>query len=365
LDNCEHLADACGALTERLLRTAAGVRVLAASREVLGVAGEARWPIPPLATPAPEETGGAPDTLARWDAVRLFVERAVLADPGFRLDADSGPAVAQLCRRLDGMPLAIELAAARMRALSAGELVDRLGDRFALLANGGRTAEPRQRTLRATIEWSFQLLEDADRRLFRRLAIFAGSFTVAAAEAVCGGDGLPSQDVLDGLFRLADRSLLVAAGGRPARFRLLETLRAYGQERLAEAREVDLVAGSHTGWFLDLAERAARHRSNLRWIRLLDADYDNLRAALDRAVTHDDRPTALRLGGALGWYWFMFHHAEGRHRLAAMPSTAARRCRPSAWWNINQYQPSAPARRNPVGRSSWATARSRAARRLS
>jgi predicted ATPase/DNA-binding SARP family transcriptional activator len=323
LDNCEHLADACAALTDRLLRTAAGVTVLAASREVLGVAGEARWPIPPLATPTPEETGGAPDTLARWDAVRLFVERAALADPGFRLDADSGPAVAQVCRRLDGMPLAIELAAARMRALSAGELVDRLGDRFALLTNNVRTAEPRQRTVRATIEWSFQLLEDADRRLFRRLAIFAGSFTVAAAEAVCGGDGLPSEDVLDGLFRLADRSLLVAAGGRPARFRLLETLRAYGQERLAEAAEVDLVAGRHTDWFLDLAERAARHRSNLRWIRLLDADYDNLRAALDRAVAHDDRPTALRLGGALGWYWFMFHHAEGRHRLAAVLGMAA------------------------------------------
>jgi predicted ATPase/DNA-binding SARP family transcriptional activator len=323
MDNCEHLADACAALTERLLRTAAGVKVLAASREVLGVAGEARWPIPPLATPEPEETGGAPDALARWDAVRLFVERAALADPGFRLDGESGPAVALLCRRLDGMPLAIELAAARVRALSAGELVERLGDRFALLTNGGRAAEPRQRTLRATIDWSFQLLEDADRRLFRRLAIFAGTFTVAAAEAVCGGDGLPSEDVLDGLFRLADRSLLVAAGGRPARFRLLETLRAYGQERLAEAGEVDLVAGRHTDWFLDLAERATRHRSNLHWIRLLDADYDNLRAALDRAIAHDDRPTALRLGGALGWYWFMFHHAEGRHRLADVVGMAA------------------------------------------
>jgi predicted ATPase/class 3 adenylate cyclase len=323
LDNCEHLAAACAALVERLLRAAPGVKVLAASREVLGVVGEVRWPVPPLAAPGPEETGGSPEALARWDAVRLFAERAALADPGFRLDADSGPAVAELCRRLDGLPLAIELAAARVRALPAGELLERLGDRFALLAGGGRNADPRQRTLRATVDWSFQLLGEADRRLFRRLAVFAGGCTVAAAEAVCAGDGLRSGDVLDGLFQLADRSLLVAAGGRPARFRLLETLRAYAQERLAEAGEADAVAGRHTAWFLDLAERAARHRTSLRWLRLLDADYDNLRATLDRAVDRGDHQTALRLGGALGWYWFMVHHAEGRQRLAGVLALAA------------------------------------------
>jgi tetratricopeptide (TPR) repeat protein len=153
--------------------------------------------------------------------------------------------------------------------------------------------------------------------------VFAGGFTVAAAEAVCGGDGLPPQEVLDGLLRLADRSLVVAVGGRPARFRLLDTLRAYGQERLAEAGEADAVAGRHTAWFLDLAERAALHRSSLRWLRLLDADYDNLRAALDAAISQRDHQTALRLGGALGWYWFMFHHAEGRQRLAGVLGLAA------------------------------------------
>jgi hypothetical protein len=192
------------------------VKVLATSREVLGAVGEALWPVPPLAVPGPEEAGGSPEALARFDAVRLFAERAALADPGFQLDAESGPAVAELCRRLDGMPLAIELAAARVGALPAGELLERLGDRFGLLAGGGRTADPRQRTLRATVDWSFQLLGEADRRLFRRLAVFAGGCTVAAAEAVCGGDGLRPQDVLEGLFRLADRSLVVAAGGRPA-----------------------------------------------------------------------------------------------------------------------------------------------------
>ena len=214
LDGCEHLAGACAALAERLLRAAPGVKVLAASREVLGVAGETRWPVPPLAAPGLEEHGGSPEALARFDAVRLFAERATLADPGFRLDAESGPAVAELCRRLDGMPLAIELAAARVRALPVGELLERLGDRFALLVGSGRSADPRQQTLRATVDWSFRLLGEADRRLFRRLAVFAGGFTVAAAEAVCGGDGLRSQDVLDGLFRLVDRSLVVPAGGR-------------------------------------------------------------------------------------------------------------------------------------------------------
>jgi predicted ATPase/DNA-binding SARP family transcriptional activator len=322
LDNCEHLAAACAALAERLLRAAPGLKVLATSREVLGVTGEARWPVPPLATPGPEETSGPPEALARYDAVRLFAERAALADPGFRLDTDSGPAVVELCRRLDGMPLAIELAAARVGALPAGELLERLSDRFALLT-GSRTTDPRQQTLRATVDWSYQLLEEADRRLFRRLAVFAGGCTVDAAEAVCGGDGLRSQDVLEGLFRLVDRSLLVPVGGRPARFQLLETLRAYGQERLVEAGEADAVAGRHTAWFLELAERAARHRSSLRWVRLLDADYDNLRAALDRAVAHRDHQTALRLGGALGWYWFMFHHAEGRQRMAGVLALAA------------------------------------------
>jgi predicted ATPase/DNA-binding SARP family transcriptional activator len=323
LDNCEHLAGACAALAERLLRAAPGLKVLAASREVLGVAGEARWPVPPLAAPGPEEPDGSPEALARWDAVRLFAERAALADPGFRLDAAGGPAVAELCRRLDGMPLAIELAAARVHALPVGDLVERLDDRFALLAGGGRTADPRQQTLRATVDWSFQLLEEADRRLFRRLAVFAGGFTVAAAEAVCAGDGLRPEGVMDGLFRLVDRSLVVAAGGQPARFRLLETLRAYGQERLAEAGEAEAVTGRHAVWFQDLAEQAAQHRGKLRWLRLLDADYDNLRAALDWAVARGDHQTALRIGGALGWYWWMFHHEEGKQRLAGVLALAA------------------------------------------
>ena len=349
LDNCEHLVAACAELVGRLLRTAPRLRVLATSREVLGVAGEVVWPVPPLAVPDPlpdpvDEVaadpgaavlagrGGdqaAPEVLAGYDAVRLFADRAAAADPGFALDAATAPAVAELCRRLDGLPLAIELAAARVRVLPVPEITARLGDRFRLLGGGGRTADPRQRTLRAAVDWSWELLEEPDRRLWRRLAVFAGGWTVAAAEAVCGGDGLEEGEVLEGLFRLADRSLIVrgttpvvAAGREPARFTMLESLRAYGAERLAEAGEADAVAARHTAFFLDLAEEAAAHRTARPWLWRVRADYGNLRAALDRVMAAGDLDTALRLAGALGWFWSTDHTIEGRQRLAAVLALA-------------------------------------------
>jgi predicted ATPase/DNA-binding SARP family transcriptional activator len=338
LDNCEHLVAACAELVGRLLRTAPGVRVLATSRELLGVAGEVVWPVPPLAVPdpvtevatdpevaglaGPGGDGAAPEALAGYDAVRLFAERAAAADPGFALDAATAPAVAELCRRLDGLPLAIELAAARVRVLPVPEIAARLGDRFRLLGGGGRTADPRQRTLRATIDWSWELLEEPDRRLWRRLAVFSGGWTVAAAEAVCGGDGLEQGEVLEELFRLADRSLIQAAGGDHARFTLLESLRAYGAERLAEAGEAEVVAARHTAFFLDLAEEAAAHRTARPWLRRVRGDYDNLRAALDRVIAAGDLDTALRLAGALGWFWSTEHTVEGRQRLTAVLALA-------------------------------------------
>ncbi|MET0834810.1 MAG: BTAD domain-containing putative transcriptional regulator, partial [Actinomycetota bacterium] len=226
LDNCEHLVEACAGLARRLLEAGPRLRVLATSREVLGVPGEVVWPIPPLAVPAAADDtdagtaedarqATAPEALAGFDAVRLFVERAASADPGFVLDAASAPVVAELCRRLDGLPLAIELAAARTRALPPVELAARLEDRFRLLAGGARALDPRQQTLRATVDWSWDLLEERDRRLLRRLSVFSGGWTVAAAEAVCGGDGLEAAEILDGLFRLVDRSLIVR-GATPA-----------------------------------------------------------------------------------------------------------------------------------------------------
>jgi predicted ATPase/DNA-binding SARP family transcriptional activator/tetratricopeptide (TPR) repeat protein len=375
LDNCEHLAAACAVLVGRLLGAAPRVRVLATSREVLGVAGEVVWPVPPLTVPGepgqagpggaqaavpgepgragpggaqdavpagvpdlvgeaaaeevgagvlsgPDGDGAAPEVLAGYDAVRLFVERAAAADPGFALDAANAPVVAELCRRLDGLPLAIELAAARVRALPVPEIAARLEDRFRLLGGGGRTSDPRQRTLRATIDWSWELLEEPDRRLWRRLAVFSGGWTVAAAEAVCGGDGLDEGAILEGLFRLVDRSLVVAAGGEPARFTMLESLRAYAAERLAEAGETEALGARHTAWSLALAEEAAVHRTARPWLRRVRADYDNLRAALDRAVAGGDLDTALRLAGALGWYWSTSHTIEGRQRLAGVLALA-------------------------------------------
>ncbi|HEV2921636.1 MAG TPA: BTAD domain-containing putative transcriptional regulator, partial [Actinomycetota bacterium] len=333
LDNCEHLVEACAELAGRLLQAGPGLRVLATSREVLGVPGEAIWPIPPLGVPAPApaglartdpaaDDGAVPEALAGYDAVRLFAERAAAADPGFTLDAASGSVVAELCRRLDGLPLAIELAAARVRFLPPAELAARLDDRFRLLAGGGRTLDPRQQTLRATIDWSWELLEGPDRRLLRPLSVFSGGWTVAAAEAVCTGEGLDRTEVLDGLFRLVDRSLVVAVGGEPARFGLLESLRAYGAERLEEAGETQATTARHTSFFLELAEQAASHRTARRWLRLLEADEGNLRAVLDRAVAAGDSETALRLAGALGWYWATRRTIEGRQRLAGIVAMA-------------------------------------------
>jgi predicted ATPase/DNA-binding SARP family transcriptional activator/tetratricopeptide (TPR) repeat protein len=325
LDNCEHLVAACAELARRLLQAGPGLRVLATSRELLGVAGEVVWPVPPLAVPdaaGADGDGAAPEALAGYDAVRLFAERAAAADPAFTLDAATAPVVAELCRRLDGLPLAIELAAARTRALPVAEIAARLGDRFRLLGGGGRTVDPRQQTLRATVDWSWELLEEPDRRLWRRLSVFSGGWTVAAAEAVCGGDGIDPGEVLDGLFRLVDRSLIVATGGEPARFTMLESLRAYGAERLAEAGETGAVAARHTAWFLAMAEEAAAHRTARPWLRRVRADYGNLRAALDRAVAGDDLDTALRLAGALGWYWSTGHTIEGRQRLAGVLALA-------------------------------------------
>jgi predicted ATPase/DNA-binding SARP family transcriptional activator len=245
LDNCEHLAGACAELVERLLRGAPGLKVLATSREVLGVPGEVRWPVPPLAVP---EDAVAAEALAGFDAVRLFAERARMADPDFVLDADSGPAAAELCRRLDGMPLAIELAAARVRVLPTRELAARLHDRFRLLTGGARTADPRQRTLRATVDWSWELLEEPDRRLFRRLAVFAGGWTLDAAEAVCAGDGVAADDVLDGMVRLVDRSL--------------DRARHLHQEALTIVREILMWSVPHTLAQLGCAEARLGERED-------------------------------------------------------------------------------------------------------
>ncbi|MFV2177793.1 BTAD domain-containing putative transcriptional regulator [Actinomadura sp. LOL_011] len=307
LDNCEHVVEQAAELAEGLLRRVPGLRVLATSREPLGSPGEVVWAVPPLDVPARDGTDGAA-ALAESSAVRLFAARAEAAARGFRLDDETAVSVAVLCRRLDGIPLALELAATRVRTLGVRGLVARLDDRFRLLATGHRGAPPRQRTLTAMIDWSWDLLAEPERAVLRRLSVHADGCAVDAAEAVCAGGDVPADEVLDLLVRLVDRSLvvLVERPGEEPRYRLLESVAAYGTDRLRDAGEHARVRTLHSEYYAGLAERAdLRGAGQASWLRTLDAEAANLRAALDAAVAEGAADRALRLVGALAWYWFL------------------------------------------------------------
>jgi hypothetical protein len=238
-------------------------------------------------------------------SVRLLTQRARAVVPSFAVTHDNAPAVAAICRALDGMPLAIELAAARLRTMAPEQIQARLGDRFQLLSSGSRTAMPRHQTLRAVVDWSWDLLDDAERALWRRFSVFAGGATLEAAEQVCSGSGVPAARVLDLLTALAEKSLLTVRHD-PPRYRMLEIIRAYGQERLAEAEEQEEVREAHVQYFTRLAEASQDHllrAEQLDWLATLSADQDNLHAALRGAVAAGDGPGAVRLAAALGWYW--------------------------------------------------------------
>ncbi|WP_176611347.1 BTAD domain-containing putative transcriptional regulator [Actinomadura sp. WMMB 499] len=312
LDNCEHLVDAVARLTDHLLARAPGVRILATSREPLGITGESLCPVPSL--PLPPAADGEPpdaDEALRYASVRLFADRARAVRPGFAVDAATAADVVEICRALDGVPLAIELAAARLRALTPGQVAARLGDRFRLLSAGSRAALPRHRTLRAVVDWSWDLLDDVERTVLRRLSVFAGGATPDAAARVCGltaPDAPAPDDVLDVIAALIDKSLVLADGGTDVRYRLLETVRVYAGERLGEAGEAGRIRAEHAACFLDLAERAdpeLRRADQLAWVDRLSADRDNLSAAIRHAVDARDVESALRLFGALMWFWFM------------------------------------------------------------
>ncbi|MFF7613713.1 BTAD domain-containing putative transcriptional regulator [Streptomyces lavendulae] len=314
LDNCEHVVDEVAALVSRLLRDTPGVRVLATGQEPLAVAGEVLEPVAPLSGP---------------EAVRLFAERAAAGAPGFAVTGENEEAVTLICRRLDGIPLALELAATRVRALGVHALADRLHDRFRLLNQARRDAPARQRTLRAMIDWSWGLLSPAEATLLRRLTVFCGGFTLESAEAVCAGGGTAREDVLDVVARLVDCSLVTVshggagdrAGSGTARYRTLESVTAYGRERLAEAGEDRTLGQRHARHFADLAERAAaglHDRDQRAWLDRLDAERTNLAAALDHAVEAGPSGLAARLVESLAWYWFLRGRiAEARAALAA------------------------------------------------
>ncbi|MEU4306193.1 AfsR/SARP family transcriptional regulator [Streptomyces rochei] len=298
LDNCEHMVEEVARLVFRLLTSCPRIRVLATSREALGITGEVLCPVPPLA--APPEGVSAAEAL-EYPAVRLFADRATAVRPDFTVDAATVAPVVRVCRALDGLPLAIELAAARLRSLPVDEVAARLDDRFRLLSQGSRTASPRHQTLRAVVGWSWDLLEEDEQRLARRLTVFAGGFTLDAAGRVCE---LSDAEAVERLTGLADKSLIEGDGGR---YRMLGTVRAFCAERLAKAGEEEEVHGRFTEYFLDLARTAEpylRSADQLDWLARLAAEDANLQAALHRAV-RTDQETAFRLIAALTGYWWL------------------------------------------------------------
>jgi non-specific serine/threonine protein kinase len=349
LDNCEHLLAACTQLTETLLQACPELRMLASSREALGLMGEQSYRVPPLSLPEPGQLPPL-ERLQAFEAVQLFTDRAVLGEATFALTAANAASVVQVCQRLDGIPLAIELAAARVKALPVEQIAARLDDRFRLLTGGSRTALPRHQTLRALIDWSYDLLTEAERALLRRLSVFAGGWTLEAAEAVGVPKGAEEWEVLDWLTSLVEKSLVLYEGaegtpgraltaegftpsatgpveGGEARYRLLETVRQYARDRLLEAGEAEAVRGQHRDWFLALAEEAAPELyrpEQVAWLDRLETEHDNFRVALEWSGKHDPEGE-LRLAGALWWFWMVRGYlGEGRARLGAALQAAER-----------------------------------------
>ena len=323
LDNCEHVVMACAGLAVTILRQSPGVRLLATSREALAIAGEQSYRVPSLSLP---EAGRehTPESVARFEAVQLFDERAVLARSDFRVTEQNAATVASICRRLDGIPLALELAAARVRSLSVEDIDAKLNERFRLLTGGSRSALPRQQTLRSLIDWSYDLLGDSEKSLFRRLSVFAGGWTLEIAEQVCFGDGVEDADVLDLLTSLVDKSL-ASAEERNAqmRYRMLETVREYARDRLRDLGEEEHWRRRHLACFLALAEDAEPRLTGpdqRSWFDRLEAEHDNLRSALAWTSRAEGEATdGLRLAGALWRFWEVHGYlGEGRSWLSGL-----------------------------------------------
>ncbi|HET6744107.1 MAG TPA: BTAD domain-containing putative transcriptional regulator [Kribbella sp.] len=321
LDNCEHVIESAAKFAYRVLGECPRLRILATSREALGITGEALWPVAPLALPTESadqaEIGASP-------AVRLLRDRAGAVRADLDLDpATSSVTMARICRALDGMPLAIELAAARLRTMSLEQLATRLDDRFRLLTGGSRTALPRHRTLRAMVDWSWELLSGAERSVLRRLSVFAGGASLEAAERVCASDHVESWEVLDLLTSLTEKSLVVTKDEGAPRYRLLGTIKEYAQQRLDEAGETGLARSTHLAYFTQFAATADPHlrrNEQLEWLAILEAEHDNIAAAMRGALAAGDANGAAHLGAVAGWYWWLAgHKVEGHEFLLATP----------------------------------------------
>ncbi|GIF98640.1 hypothetical protein Cci01nite_37340 [Catellatospora citrea] len=318
LDNCEHVIESAAAFAHRVLGECRRLRILVTSREPLGITGEALWAVAPSALPAPDAT---PGEIESAPAVRLLRDRAGAVCQDLTTDAATSATLARVCRALDGMPLAIELAAARLRTMSLDQLANRLDDRFRLLTGGSRTALPRHRTLRAVIDWSWELLTEAERVVLRRLSVFSGGASLEAAERICAGGTIATGQVFELLTALTGKSLVLTEGGCAPRYRLLGTIKEYARQRLAEAGESDLARHAHLAYFTELAETADPHlrrAEQVTWLAALDAEHDNINTAMRGALAAGEAPAAMRLAAGAGRYWWLGgHRAEGLELITA------------------------------------------------
>ena len=316
LDNCEHVIESAAAFAGRVLGECRRLRILATSREPLGITGEALWQTEPLALP-----GSSPGEIESSPAIRLLRDRAGAVRKDLGGDARTLSTLVRICRALDGMPLAIELAAARLRTMTIEQLANRLDDRFGLLTSGSRTALPRHKTLRAVVDWSWDLLTEAERMVLRRLSVFSGGASLEAAERVCAAPAVEPDEMLELLTSLAEKSLLLTEPDSALRYRMLSTIREYAADRLAEAGEAVLARQAHLRYFTELAESAEPHlrrAEQLAWLARLEADHDNIGAAMRGAIAANEAQAAMRLAAAAGWYWWLGgRRSEGYELLVA------------------------------------------------
>lgn len=343
LDNCEHLIEACAQITEALLEACPQLKIITTSREPLNILGENIWQVPTLSSPDPEHVSLV-DLLMDFESIRLFVERASAVNQDFAPTESNASFVAQVCHRLDGIPLAIELAAAHVKVLTPEQIAARLDDRFRLLTGGSRTALPRHQTLRAAIDWSYDLLTDHERALFRRLGVFSGGWMLEAAEAVCS-DGIEAHEILDQLTSLVDKSMVIRESGLEgsSRFRMLETIREYSREKLLDSGEKSQIRKQHFDYYFGLAESANPHlgfflpdMELVSWLGTLGAELDNLRSALDFSLVEPSLSEAgLKMAGNLHWFWLAQGQlAEGRDwldRLLERSNTMPKPVQAQAW----------------------------------
>ncbi|UGT39808.1 winged helix-turn-helix domain-containing protein [Nocardia yamanashiensis] len=346
LDNCEHVIEAAAAFAHRVLGECQRLRIIATSREPLGITGEALWRVEPLALPLDDSN---PAEIESSPAVQLLRDRASAVRKDLGSDTGSLTTMARVCRALDGIPLAIELAAARLRTMSLDQLADRLDDRFRLLTGGSRTAIPQHRTLRAVVDWSWELLTDAERTVLRRLAVFSGGASLEAAERICADDTVEQWEILELLTALTEKSLLRATADSEPRYRMLATIEQYARERLEAAGEADSIRRAHLSYFTELAATAEpelRRADQLKWLATLAAEHGNLTAALRGAIAAGDAPGAMTLAAEAGWYWWLGgHKVEGLELItaaAALPGEVEDETRALVYGLVVHFMSSGP-----------------------